>query len=198
MYLISIYFDQESNQKISAYMKEIATITDNKIMTDGDVPPHITISSFDVREEVQAKEAFLRMQSALSEEFKKSEWGRGGSDHRKEVTFVSVASFVSGAIFLTPVLNEFLQKLSEISYESLTLDPTIRLSRQYRPYSWFPHATLAKKLSNEDMVAAFAHLHGLFQPFSAKIVSIGLAKTRPYKDLMKLDLSQLQYNLQLK
>ena len=46
MYLISLYFDEKTENRISGYMKQIAKYTGNTAMLDGNVPPHITIAAF--------------------------------------------------------------------------------------------------------------------------------------------------------
>ena len=54
MYLISLYFDEGTNKKIQLYMEQIAQRTGNMAMIDGKVPPHITLSAFDMAEEEKA------------------------------------------------------------------------------------------------------------------------------------------------
>ena len=54
MYLISLYFDEGTNKKIQLYMEQIAQRTGNMEMIDGKVPPHITLSAFDMAEEEKA------------------------------------------------------------------------------------------------------------------------------------------------
>lgn len=49
MYLISIYFDEATNKTIQNLIKQIARNTGNTYMLDRDVPPHITISSFEAK-----------------------------------------------------------------------------------------------------------------------------------------------------
>ena len=58
MYLISIYFDEETNKRIQRYINLVAEKTGNTFMTAGHVPPHITVSAFEAREEENVKEIF--------------------------------------------------------------------------------------------------------------------------------------------
>lgn len=173
MYLISIYFDQESEKRISSYMETISEVTGNCSMTEGKVPPHITISSFDTKKEEVAREVFLK----AKDQFK------GG-----EVFFASVGAFLPHVLYLAPVLNQDLMDLQNLMYGSLKEEACgskdFKISRQYRPYSWFPHATLAKKLSREEMGKAFDLMQEEFHPFQAKIRAVGLAKTNPYRDII--------------
>ncbi len=56
MYLISIYFDDTTNKKIQRYIDIVAERTGNRFMTDGKVPPHMTISAFETRDEKKVQE----------------------------------------------------------------------------------------------------------------------------------------------
>lgn len=66
MYLISIYFDHESDAKIRSYMRQIAKQTGNLTMQEGRIPPHITISEFNVASERTAIELFNRIAGKIS------------------------------------------------------------------------------------------------------------------------------------
>ena len=69
MYLISLYFDEGTNKKIQLYMEQIAQRTGNMAMIDGKVPPHITLSAFDMAEEEKAIAGF----TAMEQEFEKGQ-----------------------------------------------------------------------------------------------------------------------------
>jgi 2'-5' RNA ligase len=60
MYLISIYFDEETNSRIKTYMKSIVKATGNTAMLDGEVPPHVTIAAFRAQSERSARDIFLK------------------------------------------------------------------------------------------------------------------------------------------
>ena len=51
MYLVSIYFDEKTNRKIQKYIDQMAAKTGNTFMIDGNVPPHLTISAFETKQE---------------------------------------------------------------------------------------------------------------------------------------------------
>ena len=53
MYTISIYFDEKSNKTIQQYINQIAKLTGNTYMVDEQVPPHITLSAFDTKKELE-------------------------------------------------------------------------------------------------------------------------------------------------
>ena len=95
MYLISLYFDEGTNKKIQLYMEQIAQRTGNMAMIDGKVPPHITLSAFDMAEEEKAIAGFM----AMEQEFEKG-----------QIFWCSVGMFLPHTIYLSPVLNAYLQK----------------------------------------------------------------------------------------
>ena len=95
MYLISLYFDEGTNKKIQLYMEQIAQRTGNMAMIDGKVPPHITLSAFDMVEEEKAIAGF----TAMEQEFEKG-----------QIFWCSVGMFLPYTIYLSPVLNAYLQK----------------------------------------------------------------------------------------
>lgn len=168
MYLISAYFDESTNKRIKRYMNQIADKSGNTYMTDNHVPPHITLSAFESRQEVQVLEVFEKMCSNLEE----------GS-----LQWVSVGMFFPYVMYLTPVLNEYLQMLSEKFYHALSSMEDVAVSKFYKPFHWLPHATIGKKLNQEEMEAAFSVMRQQFSPFSGRVVRIGLAKPNPHRDL---------------
>ena len=97
MYLISIYFDEKTNKKIQQYINQVAEKTGNTFMLDGNVPPHITISAFETRQEEKVIEVLEKVVQNLTPG--KLQWA-------------SVGQFFPYVIFLAPVLNEYLHELS--------------------------------------------------------------------------------------
>ena len=98
MYLISAYFDNDSNKKLNKLIKGIADKTGNTFMTDNDVPAHMTISSIEARSEDVLFEQFGKLQDQVKSE---------------TVQIVSVGQLFPYVIFAGPVLNKYLQELSK-------------------------------------------------------------------------------------
>jgi 2'-5' RNA ligase len=168
MYLISVYFDERTENRILGYMKQIAKYTGNTEMLDGNVPPHITIAAFCTDSERKARELFQKASEKID---------------RGNVQWVSVGSFLPGAIYITPVLNEYLHRLSEIYNEEIKKQEEVEGNLRYQPFGWLPHTTLAKHLTKEQMKNAFETMQNQFGAFEGNVVKIGLAKTNPYTDL---------------
>lgn len=174
MYLISLYFDEKTNKRIQQYIDQVAKKTGNSFMPDGNVPPHITISAFETTQEDLAIQMFHSAVSGLKSE---------------KIQWVSVGEFFPNVLYITPVLNEYLHQMSEKIYTTLSQNANISVSPYYRPFQWLPHTTIGKTLSKEQMLTAFQIMQHQFGPFTGHVTSIGLAKTNPYKDLAKEDLT---------
>lgn len=129
MYLISIYFDEKTNNRMQSYIKQVAKRSGNTFMTEKNVPPHLTISAFETRNENTV--------CSLLEE-KKEIFQKG------ELTWCSVGTFFPHVIYLAPVLNLYLQELSEKVYEMLRETDGIKIHGCYRPMQWFPHKQLGR------------------------------------------------------
>ena len=168
MYLISIYFDDTTDKKLNSMMQNVATATGNTFMQDNHVPPHITVAAVETKHE----DVLITRMEELTKQL-----------NCGEIKFVSIGSFKSSVWYVQPILNEYLQDMSVLLANKLSgLDETI-LSPYYRPYSWLPHCTIAKKLSKEQMQQAFEVMQQEFVPMDAKIKRIGIAKTNPHRDI---------------
>lgn len=168
MYLVSLYFDDKTTIKIQNLIDKVAEKSKNKFMIDNNVPPHITIGAFETNNENEV----IKILDKKLKNFKSG-----------EIIFASIGVFKSSVIFLSPVLNEYLHNLSSNIYEDLKdLDNTI-ISKYYIPFQWMPHATIAKKLNNEQLFLAFQELEKNFNIFNGLVIKIGLSKTNPYEDI---------------
>ena len=173
MYLISIYFDDVTDLKIRDYMKQIAKRTRNDAMIEGNVPPHITVAAFHTPSEELARKIFEKIAERVC----------AGS-----VQWVSVGTFLPHVIYISPVLNEYLHQLSVINIEELGKQENVLVEKRYQPFAWYPHTTLAKKLTREQLLQAVEVLQNQFGPFVGKVTKIGLASTNPYCDLAVYEL----------
>ncbi|MBR3811247.1 MAG: 2'-5' RNA ligase family protein [Agathobacter sp.] len=165
MYLISVYFDDKTQNRIQSYINDVASACGNSFMIDNNVPPHITISAFETLNEDYMVEV---LDSTLS------------NIKSNMISWVTVGSFPT-VIFIQPVLNEYLHNLSSTIYESIKKIPDTKVSKYYKPFHWLSHATIAKQLSEEEMRVAFCVLQKSFGMFEGEIVRIELAKKNPYR-----------------
>ena len=173
MYLISLYFDEKTDNRIRSYMKQIARHTGNTTMIDGSVPPHITVAAFDAESVEDAVEIFKKTASDLKQ---------------GDIRWVTVGTFLPKVFYISPILNEYLHNISEIIYKEIGQREHVVPKGNYGPYRWVAHATLAKHLETEQMRVAFKVMQNQFAPFESKVVKCGLAKTGPYTDLLVYEL----------
>ena len=161
MYLISAYFDKPTEQTLTRHINQIVKQTGNTFMTDNHVPPHLTISSLEAR----SVEVLLPCMEQLRDKIPQG-----------TVSFVSIGALLPYVLYVTPVLNTYLQELSQQICSSVS------------QMQWLPHVTLGKTLTKEQLQTAFAVMQERFVPFDGKVVSLGLAKTNPHEDLWTLAL----------
>lgn len=178
MYLVSLYFDDTASRKIQGFINKTAAKSGNSFMIDKQVPPHITIASFQTDKENKIIEI-------LDKRIKSIEIGT--------ISWVSIGVFKSSVIFLSPVLNEYLHNLSVNIYEGISSIENISISKYYLPFQWMPHTTIAKKLTKKELMPAFQELEKNFTIFSGNITRIGLSKTNPHEDIIIWDLDNKKY-----
>ena len=173
MYLVSIYFDEKTNKNIQKLIDKVVRKTGNDFMIVGKVPPHITVSAFETKQE---NEVLGRLR-AVAIELK-------GDNLR----WVSVGTFLPNVIYLAPVLNEYLQNMTQTIYGTIEDVDETKMNPFYLPFQWMPHTTIGKMLTKEQMRDAFEVLQEQFVPFEGTVTKIGLAKTNPYTELALFEL----------
>lgn len=168
MYLLSIYFDDKTEKHIQSFINQVAKNTGNTYMLDGNVPPHITVAAFDAK---NIDDVLTDLNSTIN------------TFSSGQITWASVAAFLPGVIYVAPVLNRYLQELSETVNGKLTEMSGVQLRLNYQPYNWMPHTTIGKKMTQDQMQIAFETMQKSFGMFKGTVNRIGLAKTNPYTDL---------------
>lgn len=173
MYLISIYFDESCDKRIRNLINQVAKNTGNSSMTDDCVPPHITISAFETKDEATALSCLKKCANVLTS---------------NEIQWVSVSTFFPYVIYLTPLLNEYLFDMSKTIYNLFSQIDDIQINKFYKPFSWQPHTTIGRKLSEKEMQIAFETMQKQFSPFKGYVTKIGLASTNPHRDIAVFEL----------
>lgn len=169
MYLVSLYFDEKTNRRLKNYIEQVADKTGNTFMVDRNVPPHITVGTF------ESKASHTVLIEALEQ-----------SLHDIDIDFVqlvSIGAFQTSTIFLNAVYNEYLHKICKGVCETLKNVENTIIRRNYQPFQWIPHVTIGKTLTKEQQLVAFETLQNSFGPLEASAVKIGLSKTNPYLDI---------------
>ena len=171
MYLISLYFDDAANERIQSYMNQIAKRTGNDAMHAGKVPPHITLSAFETTQESEAVAVFEDLAKAFI---------------CGEIMWCAVGIFFPHTIYLLPVMNHYLFQMSEQAYQYISQIRQVKIHQRYQPFSWIPHSTIGKQLSQTELKEAFVVMQEQFGMFRGTAVGIGLAKTNPYTDICRV------------
>lgn len=173
MYLISVYFDENTNKTIQNLINRVAKASGNTYMIDNKVPPHMTITAIQAKEPEKLITCFESLK---------------GNIISGKINIVSPGQLLPYVMYIAPVLNEYLDKISK-EIASVTENVSgVKLSKYYRPYSWLPHITIGKTLSHDEMIKAFQIMHQYFVPFEASVTEIGLARTNPHEDIVRFDL----------
>lgn len=168
MYLVSLYFDEQTNEKVLKFMKSVAVKCGNNYMFDKNIPPHMTIASVS---EGNENEIISVLDSVIKN------WKQG------QIDFVAIGSFKPHVLFLSPILNEYLNELSVLVNEALRMNGCQPGNSMYLPYQWLPHTTIARTLNEEQMITAFRVLQANFEPFSGTVIKVGLAKNNSHRDI---------------
>ena len=174
MYLVSAYFDDNTSRILQRYIEKTAEASGNDFMLRNNVPPHMTVSQIEARDPEVLIPAFRSLH---------------GKVIPGEVYFASVGMLLPYVIYTAPVMNQYLQNLSETVYEAFSGVPDTCISRYYRPYSWLPHVTIGKTLDKSQLLAAVKVLQESFAPAESKIVKLGLSRVNPHRDIEELILS---------
>lgn len=184
MYLISAYFDENTNKILKHLQQKIADKTGNDFMIRNNVMPHLTISAIEARNVdvlIPAFEKVCREKLQPLDE-------KGVVNVNNTINIVSVGQLFPRVIYAAPVFNEYMMNLSISIYNEFTTIPETNISKFYQPYSWMPHITLGKCLDKEQMRQAFAVLQDLFMPIDGWIAKIGLSTVNPYREVMSVEL----------
>lgn len=175
MYLVSLYFDNKTDNRIRSLIKLVARRSGNLFMIEEEVPPHITVAAVEATDEGQLVECLhkicMKVQSG-------------------KITWASVGTFLPYVIYIEPVLNQYLHDVSTQVNTGITALDGVKLRQNYQPFAWIPHTTIAKKLSSEEMRVAFAVLQSSFGVIEGDAVRIGLAKTNPYREIASWNLKE--------
>lgn len=173
MYTITLYFDEKSNKTIQQYINQIAKQTGNFHMLDNQVPPHITLSAIDTQKETEV----IELVDNMAKKWKSF-----------PLQWVSVGAFMPYVVYLSPVLNKGLFEAAKEVYDGLMELGGVSIRNCYKPFQWLPHTTLAKMLTQEEMLTAFKILHNQFGVINGTATRVAVAKANPHMDIAVFDI----------
>ena len=184
MYLISAYFDENTNKIFKHLQQRISDKTGNDFMIRNNVMPHLTISAIEAR---NVDVLIPEFEKVCREKLQPLD-EKGVVNINNTINIVSVGQLFPRVIYAAPVLNEYMMNLSISIYNEFATIPETNISKFYQPYSWMPHITLGKCLDKEQMKQAFAVLQDLFMPIDGQITKIGLSMVNPYREVLSVEL----------
>ena len=173
-YLVSLYFDENTNKRIFKHMQAVAEVTGNQYMIVNRVPPHITVSSLEI-DETTGNDVIKRLEDKISELLEGLPSG--------EVQWIGCGAFMNSVLYLSLVLNTYLQDIMQRVYDAVSECPAAEISRFYQPFQWLPHTTIGKKMTAEELVKGFETVQVNFRVLQGKVVKVGLAKVSPYDEI---------------
>lgn len=173
MYLVSLYFDGETEKKLQRYIRRTAEKTGNYYMLERRIPPHLTIAASESRKEEE-------LAAALDE--------CAGAWYAETIHWAAIGSFKPHVLFLAPVLNRYLHELCVSANRAADRLDDGGKPNKYQPFGWIPHATIARTLTEKQMLVGFQVLQANFSPFTGKGTRIGLARSSPYEDIRMWEL----------
>ena len=202
-YAITLYFDDDTTEWIRTLTAQLAEVTGNYFMTANNVPPHLTVGMFHVRE------ADVEKLKALFEEFVTAAREYNSTF---DISFSGFESFLDKVIFIKPVVDENLSSINKLLHEKFLPHFEPGDNRNYLPENWYPHIALGVKLSHEQFEEGMKFLTaqgiggapqalrsnggesrnpakpGLPSGRCARITTIGLACCNPYTPFMNISL----------
>ena len=166
-YAISLYFDEQTRTCLHKFTNVAANACGSVYMLEPKpIPPHITVCYFKANNPAVAL-------NLIEEKTRTLNIGR--------ITWASLGAFVPTALFVAPVLNEYLLKVC--SEFNALLDGKVELVDYYRPYNWVPHTTLATKLTLERLNKAFDGVAKEFAPFTGTATALSFAVCERFEEI---------------
>lgn len=168
MYLLSLYFDEFHTQILQNYVDLIEQKTNNRYMKEHCIPIHLTLATL---RDGDMTQLYSELDSMISQ------------IQANTLELVAIGSFGKHTLYIMPVLNQYLFELSVHLNQLIDQIDDNRLRNRYRPYSWIPHITMARKLNSKQLSIAFDTLSDCFEPMTIKVTKIALSKSHPYHDI---------------
>lgn len=164
MYLLVLYFDEASEQRIRGHWRDLAAAGLGDVGAHG-YAPHLTLAAFEAAE----IDALARRLEPLA------------ASPALELSFEAVGAFCNsptGSLHLSPVVTPALLSLHARSHDILR-GVTRTANAHYLPGKWMPHCTLALELTLDQLALAFARFVPDFAPLRARTSSLALVEAGP-------------------
>jgi 2'-5' RNA ligase len=168
-YAIALEFDIEVTERINKKIIEIAESNINPYMVSNKIPPHLTLSLFEVGDELGLHNVLKYICGYVTGEL---------------VEIHSVGMFEPKVIYYALKNSDFLIGLNEMTTNKL-IEIGIRIDEYYLPDKWVPHIALGVQLTSNELRQALGVVERDFEPFTTIIEKVVLAKCNPYKEIVE-------------
>jgi 2'-5' RNA ligase len=168
-YGITLNFEQKTAKRISGMIALAHQGGGNSFMLDHAIPPHITVSMFNFSD---GDEAVIEAVSANLNRF-----------HAGMIKCTHLGAFIPDVLFVAPVLSSYLLQFCKTAHEAVKRLDGVVFERNYTPYNWVPHATLAARLVGPELEMAFSTVSKSFFAFEGMVASMALINCETVAEL---------------
>lgn len=177
-YSAMIYFDKKTQKKILNYIKRLNDYSNNNVMLDYNIPPHITLAMWNSESSFKDEiEYFAKSMSSFN------------------VMFNSLGIFNSDEeiahIFLAPVKNSALTNLQNELYKYIKLKDNEDFDIVYKDNDfWVPHATIGYQVNPKKISHAVKKCSDITFPQTAVVEKIAVASCCPFNEIGVFNLEE--------
>ena len=168
-YAIAVEFDIESTEKIRQKIIKIVQSNINPYMLNNRISPHLTISLFEIGDEILLNKRLEDICLKVSKE---------------RIQISGVGMFEPKVVYYEPIMSDFLIGLNKV-ITSMLVESGIKPDQYYLPGKWVPHIALGVQLTLDELIKAIDIIKKDFQPFDVVIEKIVLARCNPYKEIVQ-------------
>ena len=166
IYAVVVYFDKQTEERISEMINDIAERTGNRYMIENGIPPHVSLGIFGTDDEAGMTEHFRSFAKTLSP---------------ADIVFDKTGSFGDRVLFLPPAENAYLRSANKSLHDMMPFSPAE--GGNYLPGKWVPHCSLAVRLDEVSFPAAQEEAERSFtESISGMITRLTLAECYPYRE----------------
>lgn len=174
-YAVSLHFSADVNDIIASAVKSIAEVTGCNFITENKIPPHVTIGAFHAVKEdeeklIQTVKDFAKAQKADAVHFKE------------------IGNFNEKVLFLKPEKNNFLTQINSELHKTLLPEFEKAENGYYLPEFWFPHTTLATRLSKIQFAKALKIAEQIPFPLETPATEIAVYQCSPFKEIKRFEI----------
>lgn len=177
-YSALIYFDENTQKRIQSYIKRLNKYSNNSIMLENNIPPHITLAMW------EGKSNYCDEIECVASKM-----------NSFEVIFNSLGIFNSDEkvthLFLAPVKNKALNNIQIELYNHINLKDDDEFDIVYKDNDfWVPHATIGYQVNPNKLSRAIKKCSDITFPQTATVEKIAVAGCCPFSEIEVFDLKK--------